>query len=412
MKVVVLGAGYAGVTAVMRLVRSKFPGEVVLVNDGPHHQLTTQMHRVAAGAVEPAAVLLSIDTLLRWTPARLVQGKATAIDPERRLVQLEDGRELDYDRLVVALGSRIETFGVPGVLEHALTVQPVQEALRTRRHLTARLHDAAFWDGEERRASLRFVIVGGGLTGVEVAGELADRLPAEARGLGMDPSELEIVIIEAGRRLLPGLDERIAMRAGQILERKHVAVWTETPVTEVVEPPSPYDDAPVGVARGRRPFRPRPHRHLGRGRAGPRAGGAHLRVGERGRALVDEYLRARDYPDVYIVGDSAYAVPQDRGQAAAPTAQNAVHQAEGRGQEPPGRGGRGGGKGRRRPAWCRTPPGTGACWFRWASAKPWGSCRWANFGGRGCRAFRPTRSSGPRSSGTNWVCSRAETSID
>src|SRR5690606_38378336 len=242
MKVVVLGAGYAGVTAVMRLVRSKFPGEVVLVNDGPHHQLTTQMHRVAAGAVEPAAVLLSIDTLLRWTPARLVQGKATAIDPERRLVQLEDGRELDYDRLVVALGSRIETFGVPGVLEHALTVQPVREALRTRRHLTARLHDAAFWDGEERRASLRFVIVGGGLTGVEVAG-----------GLGMDPSELEIVIIEAGRRLLPGLDERIAMRAGQILARKHVAVWTETPVTEVVEPPSPYDDAPAGVrvAEGR-----------------------------------------------------------------------------------------------------------------------------------------------------------------
>lgn len=156
MKVVVLGAGYAGVTAVMRLVRSKFPGEVVLVNDGPHHQLTTQMHRVAAGAVEPAAVLLSIDTLLRWTPARLVQGKATAIDPERRLVQLEDGRELDYDRLVVALGSRIETFGVPGVLEHALTVQPVQEALRTRRHLTARLHDAAFWDGELQRTRLSF----------------------------------------------------------------------------------------------------------------------------------------------------------------------------------------------------------------------------------------------------------------
>ena len=328
MKVVVLGAGYAGVTAVMRLVRSKFPGEVVLVNDGPHHQLTTQMQRVAAGAVEPAAVLLSIDTLLRWTPARLVQGKATAIDPERRLVQLEDGRELDYDRLVVALGSRIETFGVPGVLEHALTVQPVQEALRTRRHLTARLHDAAFWDGEERRASLRFVIVGGGLTGVEVAGELADRLPAEARGLGMDPSELEIVIIEAGRRLLPGLDERIAMRAGQILARKHVAVWTETPVTEVVEPPSPYDDAPAGVRVAEGRFVPA---RTVIWAAGVRAHELVERTfasGERGRALVDEYLRARDYPDVYIVGDSAYAVPQDRGQAAAPTAQNAVHQAE------------------------------------------------------------------------------------
>src|SRR5690606_770506 len=306
-----------GVTAVMRLVRSKFPGEVVLVNDGPHHQLTTQMHRVAAGAVEPAAVLLSIDTLLRWTPARLVQGKATAIDPERRLVQLEDGRELDYDRLVVALGSRIETFGVPGVLEHALTVQPVQEALRTRRHLTARLHDAAFWDGEERRASLRFVIVGGGLTGVEVAGELADRLPAEARGLGMDPSELEIVIIEAARPLLPGADARIALRAGPPCARPHLGGRPETPVPDAAEPAAGAGGAhrhaggadfgpqarrgvdrdarhrgggaavalrrrARGRARGRRPFRPRPHRHLGRGRAGPRAGGAHLRVGGAG----------------------------------------------------------------------------------------------------------------------------------
>src|SRR5690606_13652529 len=83
---------------------SKFPGEVVLVNDGPHHQLTTQMHRVAAGAVEPAAVPLSIDTLLRWTPARLVQGKATAIGAERPRVRLEDGRELDDDRPAVAPG--------------------------------------------------------------------------------------------------------------------------------------------------------------------------------------------------------------------------------------------------------------------------------------------------------------------
>src|SRR5690606_25841701 len=133
--------------------------------------------------------------------------------------------------------------------------------------------------------------------------------------------------------------------------------------------------------------------------------------GERGRALVDEYLRARDYPDVYIVGDSAYAVPQDRGQAAAPTAQNAVHQAEVAARNLLAEAAAAEGRARR-PDWCRTPPGTGACWFRWASAKPWGSCRWANFGGRGCRAFRPTRSSGPRSSGTNWVCSRAETSID
>lgn len=327
MRVVIVGAGYGGVTVALRLARSNFPGDIVLVNEGPYHQLMTQMHRVAAGAVAPSAVLLSIESLLRWTGARFVHGKVTAIEPEERRVRLEGGDRLTYDRLVVALGSELETFGVPGVQEHALAVQPVQEALRTRRHLTARLHDAAFWDGEQRRAALRIVIVGGGLTGVELAGELADGLPAEARRLAIDPYEVEIVVVEAGRRLLPGLDQRTAAEAAAILDRKRVTVWTETSVTAVEGPSSPYDDAPAGVRLADGRFVPAKTVIWTAGVRGHALVEKTFAADGRGRAFVDDYLRAQDYPDVYIVGDSALAVPRGETRAAAPTAQNAVQQA-------------------------------------------------------------------------------------
>ena len=159
----------------------------------------------------PAAVLLSFESLLRWTGARFVHGKATAMEPEERRVRLEGG---DAGLRSAGGGSwkRAGNVWRSGRTRARAGGAAGQEALRTRRHLTARLHDAAFWDGEERRAALRFVIVGGGLTGVELAGELADGLPAEARGLAIDPYEVEIVVMEAGRRLLPGLDERTTAR--------------------------------------------------------------------------------------------------------------------------------------------------------------------------------------------------------
>lgn len=327
MRVVIIGAGYGGLTVALRLARADFPGEIVLVNDRPHHQLMTQMHRVAAGVVPPATVLLSLESLLRWTDVRFVQGRAIAIEPKERRVTLDGGRELTYDRLVVALGSHLETFGVPGVHEHGLTVQPVEQALRTSHHIISRLHDAVFLHGEERAAALRFVIVGGGLTGVEVAGELADRLPGEANRLGLDGRDVEIVILEAGTRLLPGLDSRTARDAADILARKRVVVRTETPVTAVQGTTVARDDKDsAGVVLADGQFLPartviwtagvRAHSLVENTFAGD----------QRGRAFVDEYLRARDYPDVYIVGDSALAVPEGEARAAAPTAQNAVQQ--------------------------------------------------------------------------------------
>lgn len=328
MRVVIAGAGYAGLTVALRLARANFPGEVVLVNAGPYHQLLTQIHRVASGSVPLEKVLLRIESLLRWYEVNFIEGKVTELWPDQRRVVLADGRELTYDRLVVALGGQLDTLGVPGVREYALAVCPVDQAVRTQQYITARLHDATFLTGAEREAALRFVIVGGGLTGVELAGELADRLPQDAARLGLRPSELDIVIMEAGPRLLPLLDERSAERATAFLERKRVSVRLETPVAEVYGVDSPYDEGAGGVVvRGGQRV---PARTViwAAGMRGHELVERAFAVDERGRAYVDAYLRARDYPDVYLVGDCARAVPAGWTRPAAPTAQNAVAQAE------------------------------------------------------------------------------------
>lgn len=314
-KIVIIGAGYAGLTTALRLARTHIAARVVLVNDRPEHQLTTQLHKVAAGSVPPDTVTLSLKRLLRGTGVQLLIGKVTAIDPDARCVLLEDDIRLAYDRLVVALGSQVETFGVPGVMEHAFHVQPLREALRLRHHIETSLLRSARFGG----APVHIAVAGGGLTGVELAGELADALPKEARRAGLDPENICITVVEAGPRLLPGLAEFLSKESEDALRRRGVSLHLNGVIQSV--------HADGFVVQG------------GKGRIaadavvwtagvrGHRLTEQSFRSGARGRALVDEFLRAVDYPDVYILGDNALAVSRGAEHPVAPTAQNAVQQA-------------------------------------------------------------------------------------
>lgn len=314
-QIVIVGAGYAGLTTALRLARTHIPARIVLVNDRPEHQLTTQLHKVAAGSVPPDTVTLSLKRLLQGTGVQLLVGKVTAIDPEARYIKLEEDVRLSYDRLVVALGSEVETFGVPGVLEHAFHVQPLREALRLRSHIETLLLQAE----QTPEAPVRLAVVGGGLTGVELAGELADALPKEARAAGVDPAKIFVTVLEAGPRLLPGLAEFLSKESEEALLRKGVTIRLNTVIESIRadgfvvkgEADPVHAEAVVWTA----------------GVRGHRLTEAAFRSGPRGRALVDEFLRAADYPNVYIVGDNALAVSRGSERAVAPTAQNAVQQA-------------------------------------------------------------------------------------
>lgn len=318
MKLVIIGAGYAGLTTALHLARARVPARIVVVNDGPEHQLMTQLHKVAAGTVPPDIVSLSLERLLRNTGVELVIGRVASIEPEHNRVMLYDGEPLAYDRLVVALGSYTETFGIPGVMEHALHMQPLAEALRLRRTIGDRLRKAAERDDS---TGVQFAIVGGGLTGVEFAGELADALPDLSRQAGIDAAHVDITLLEAGPRLLPGLAPFLGDESAAVLHRKGVDVRTGTKIAAVTA-----EGVVVEGDTGPNTFAADDVVWTAGVRGHPLTEAA-FRSGPRGRALVDEFLRAVDYDNVYIIGDNARAVSKGAADAAAPTAQNAVQQA-------------------------------------------------------------------------------------
>lgn len=314
MHIVILGAGYGGVRAANMLGRrfgDHGEAKVTLVNAHPRHVLTTELHKVAAGVAAPEDVSVRLDRALPLKGLDIRIAQVTGIDPAHRLVHLDDGDPLAYDRLIVALGSTVEYWGVPGLADNAYAIGGLEGAIRIRKTVERAVNTAA---AEGRPATI--VIGGGGLTGVELAGELAQQLNGRKRRDGI---HWEIVMLEMTNGLLPGLPEDLGDKAEKLLH--HLGVTIRTGVGIVAADPQellltdghhlPYDALIwAGGVRGN-----------------PVVGEAFA-ADPRDRAYVDAFLRAEGYPDVYIIGDTALAREAETGDPVPPTAQAALQQAD------------------------------------------------------------------------------------
>jgi NADH dehydrogenase len=274
-RVVVLGAGYAGLPAAKRLARRVYPGEVevTLVSAGPDFVERPRLHQIATGqkvATRP------LDRLLAGTGVRLEIATVTGVDLRRRRVTLGDTGELGYDTLIYALGSNIDVHSVPGVANNALSLSSLQAA----DGMGSVLRQIADEGG-------RVVVCGGGLTGIETAGELAESFPS-----------LEVELVSRGA---PGswLSEKARAHVSQVFDDLGVHVRPGISVTEVSDGGLTTDAGPIRfdacVWAGGFSM-PRLARESG------------LRVNDDGRVLVDPTLRSLSHPDVYVIGDAA-AVP-------------------------------------------------------------------------------------------------------
>ncbi|MBQ1158213.1 FAD-dependent oxidoreductase [Streptomyces sp. A73] len=278
-RVVILGAGYAGMSASIQLaarVRGQKDVQVTVVNAQERFTERLRLHMTASGQ-QPAE--LSIPQLLAGTGARFVRGWVTAVDAEARIVRIDDDRVLHYDTLVYGLGGVADTPAVPGAEEHAYTLNSVQDA-----QLLA--------DRLARLGSGTVAVVGSGLTGVETAAEIAERHP-----------ELHVVLLgrhEPGADMHPKV--RAHLRSG--LRRLNVEVRGGVEVAKVlpdsVRPASGESVAAEVVV------------WTSGTRVSPLAAAAGLTVDERGRIVTDEVLRSVSHPRVYAVGDAA-AVRQGYG---------------------------------------------------------------------------------------------------
>ncbi|MEV4946884.1 FAD-dependent oxidoreductase [Streptomyces sp. NPDC053755] len=283
-RIVVLGAGYAGAHVAGNLARRLSPAdiEITVVNAEPDFVQRLRLHQLAAGQEIEAPPLAEV---FAGTGIRLRLGRVTAVDPERRVVAVADAGgvgELVYDTLVYALGSRGADHGVPGVAEHGFDIASRPSALRLRAHL-----DRLDRHGD-RGEHGRVLVVGDGLTGIESATEIAESRPG-----------LSVTLIARGELGAP-LSAGARGHLRRACDRLGITVLEHTTVEAVearrvlcADGATLASDATVWAAGFA---------------VDPVAAAGGLEVTENGRIIVDGAMRSVSHPDVYAVGDSAYAI--------------------------------------------------------------------------------------------------------
>jgi NADH dehydrogenase len=233
--VVILGGGFAGLYAARRLGGA--PVRVTLVDRRNHHLFQPMLYQVATAALNPADISAPIRSVLRRQKnTEVLLGEACAIDVAARKVRLSDGASLDYDYLIVATGAHHSYFGHDEWEPLAPGLKSLGDALEIRRRVLLAFERAEReTDPVRRHAYLTFVIVGGGPTGVEMAGAVAEirRYALRRDFRHIDSREATVMLLEGGPRLLPAYPPELSDAAKAQLRRLGVEVRTETLVTDI-----------------------------------------------------------------------------------------------------------------------------------------------------------------------------------
>ncbi len=227
-RVVILGAGFGGLH-VARALAGK--ADVTVVDRHNFQTFLPLLYQVATAGLAADHVVHPIRGALRKTGVKFRMGSPISIDHKNKSVKLDSSEVLEFDHLVVALGSVTADFGVPGVTEHGLGMKSVNEAITIRAEVMRRFEDLARFEDDTK---LSIAVVGGGPTGVEMAGALAElkRGPLH-NDLAHAADNIDIYLIEAGPRILPMFSEKLSNRATRDLQKLGVFVRTNTAVREI-----------------------------------------------------------------------------------------------------------------------------------------------------------------------------------
>jgi NADH dehydrogenase len=324
-RILILGAGFAGVATARALERCLRPGEaeIAIVGRDNFSLFTPMLPEVSAGGLETRHIVTPVRAELRR--ARFVLGDVTAIDLDARSVEVAHSitgarQTLTYDQLVLALGSVTSTFGIPGVAEHALPLKTLEDADRLRNRAIASLELADVTrDPAERARLLTFVIVGGGYTGCEGAGEWIDLFhsvtpfyPTISRG------EIRIVLIEAGPALLAGLPAAMGRYTMKNLAARGVELYVGDAVTAL-------DDRAIHLASGA--VIPTATVLWSAGvRPTPVVRDLALQHARNGGVVVERDFSVPGRPGVWALGDCAWIPMKTQGEWYPMTAQHAIRE--------------------------------------------------------------------------------------
>jgi len=297
--VVIVGAGFGGLRVARALRRA--PVQVVLLDRNNYHLFQPLLYQVATAGLEPEEIAKPARAILRGQKNfdfRMVE--VTRVDCAAKQLETTAG-PIAYDFLVLAPGGETNFFGLESVQHHGLGLKDIPDAITIRNHLITCFERAMLEpDAEQRRALLTFIVVGGGPTGVEMAGALSEliRLVLVKDYPRLNIKDVRILLLEATHKLLPALPERLREAAGKTLWRKYVEVRFGATVAD-------YDGREARLKSGE--IIPAQTLIWAAGvRAAPLTGALGVPAGRQGRIPVEPTLQLAGHPEVFIIGDAAY----------------------------------------------------------------------------------------------------------
>jgi NADH:ubiquinone reductase (H+-translocating) len=296
--VVIVGAGFAGLSAAAALAHSS--ARVTLIDRHNYHLFQPLLYQVATASLSPADIAQPVRSILKaQANARVLLGEVTAIDKAAKTAHLGTGDFISYDYLVVATGARHSYFGKDRWARHAPGIKSIDDATQVRAKILLAFERAEVeTDAARRQALLTFVIVGGGPTGVEMAGAIAElaRKSITRDFRSITPRCARVVLLEAGSRLLPAMPADLSVEAKRALESFGVEVRLGEAVTDI---------AAGSVTLGGETIRT----HTVVWAAGVRASAAgqwlDAAVDRAGRVVVDPNFALPNHPEIFVVGDTA-----------------------------------------------------------------------------------------------------------
>jgi NADH dehydrogenase len=295
--VVIVGGGFAGVRTALELAKQGQSNiSITLISDRPHFEYYPTLYRVVSG-YSPAQSVIPYSTIFRKKPVDIIEDRIVKVDVAEKCVYGGLGIAYPYDSLVLALGSETGYFNIPGLPELSYGFKSIGEAERLKAHLGTVLTPDEASQPEQKVAAAHFIIVGGGPTGVELAGELAKYAHHLAKKKGFDPGFITVSLIEATPRLLPVMPPDISERIHKALHAQGVNIYVNRAVTrqeleELFLKDMTFKTKTVVWTAG-----VKPNALIGKIEG--------LEFDKRGRVMVDDYMRAKGHSHVFVIGDAA-----------------------------------------------------------------------------------------------------------
>lgn len=312
-RIVILGAGVAGLRVAQRLGRRLKPSEasIILIDENDYHQFLYRIHEVCNLEYEDKEIIVPLSRVLS-VRVDLRQASVQDIDAERKIIVTDKG-EIPYDICVIALGSHVSYFGIEGLEENSMILNSFEAA----KSIRARIHEL-FEEASETGKPPEILIGGGGFTGVELAGELSDSIPILCDRHNLESSGKCVSIVEALPTILNGWNEKQVLLAQKVLRERGIEFILDDPVSRVT-------NNKVEMKSGKI-LEPDLFVWTGGVRGDPACG---LGFQLKGRRIsIDEYCRAEGYEDIFVAGDSACAVDTVSGRLMPPTAHVAMVQGD------------------------------------------------------------------------------------